>query len=151
MIVLAFLQNQWFRNPQRVQEKIALYGEEYRCKFVAYALFAGCLTGRRLRQGLGQDWCDAIIWEEASPVITDRASGCPPPDREHIRAAIKAHRPHVVLCLSKPAQPVVCAECESACIRLLTASHPAARHNGVMGELRNLRARLDEMTGLLIA
>lgn len=143
MTILAFLQNQWFHDPGKVRRMIARDTTgKLRPRLITYALFAGCLTGRRLRQTLG-DWCGEIIWEESSPVITDRASGCPPPDREHIRAAIKTHRPHIVICLSKPAQLEVREACNNAGCKFWICSHPAARHPSVMQELYRLRNALD--------
>src|SRR5690348_11271099 len=104
MKVLAFLQNMWVRNPDRVRRMIESDETgEFRSRLIEYALFAGCLTGRRLKAALGQAWCDRIIWEESSPVVTGKASDCPLPDAEHIRKTIAKHGPHAIVCLSSPA------------------------------------------------
>ena len=54
MKVLAFLQNMWVIDPKRIEASITRHGEAYRRRLIAYALFAGCLTGRRLRMAFGR-------------------------------------------------------------------------------------------------
>ena len=71
---LAFLQNMWVRDPERVKRDIARYGEECRLTYIEYCLFAGCLTGRRLRQAFGEDLLDRIVWEESTREIAGNAS-----------------------------------------------------------------------------
>lgn len=40
MKIVAFLQNMWVKDPERVKQSIARYGEDYRLRFMRYALFA---------------------------------------------------------------------------------------------------------------
>lgn len=59
-------------------------------------LFAGSLTGRRLKAALG-DLCEAIIWEEASATTSNQSSACPPADPRHIIKVVKYHKPDIVI------------------------------------------------------
>lgn len=124
MKALAFLQNMWVRDPDRVRALIEKYGERYRDRLIHFALFNGCLTGRRLKAAFGARLCSEIIWEEASPEIACEASGCPPADPAHIRAALERHSPDVVLCFGKIATDAVRPLWKGA---LIIAPHPAAR------------------------
>lgn len=68
MIVLAFLQNQWFHRPERMEE--LLQGRHYkgdRELFIRTFLFFRCTTGKRLQRAFGEDWCGKIVWDEVSP------------------------------------------------------------------------------------
>lgn len=56
---LAFLQNMWVKNPDRVKAMVQREGEEFRRRFMEYALFRGCLTGRRIKAAFGE-LCDEI-------------------------------------------------------------------------------------------
>lgn len=163
MKVVAFLQNMWVRNPEKVKASLARCLErngvaeaaKYRRRMVAYALFAGCLTGRRLRAALGQEWCDRIIWEEASPEILGDSRTAPPPDRAHVRSVFMEHRPTVVICFSKPAWPVIQAEGQGFMhgkgqgpierVQLMLSPHPACRAKDVMFKLGEVRTKLEGM------
>lgn len=131
MKIVAFLQNQWFKDPERVRALIARhtrdseYGSTYRQKFLTRALFSGCLTGRRLQASFG-DLCDKIFWEEASPEIGCESSSNFPPDEAHIRQMIETERPELILCFSRAAFPVIdrIVQGEIWCIQ---SRHPAAR------------------------
>jgi hypothetical protein len=79
MKIVAFLQNMWVRNPESAR-RILKRAPQVRERLIAYSLFAGCLTGRRLKAALGEELCQSIVWEEASPVIADNAKDYHPPD-----------------------------------------------------------------------
>lgn len=85
MVILAILQNQWFRNPAKARE-IYERNPELRNKLIAGFLFSGCLTGRRLQSAFG-DLCDSIIWEESSPEIGGFSVSKFTHDPEHIKSA----------------------------------------------------------------
>jgi len=128
MKVLAILQNQWFKNPAKVRE-IYERNPELRNRLIARFLFAGCLTGRRLRAAFG-DLCDSIIWEEASPEIGGFSASRFIPDPEHIKAAIEKHEPEIVICLGKVAGDAVRSVCCKTNVRhpaVMFGPHPAAR------------------------
>lgn len=144
MTVLAILQNMWFRDPGRVRLLLER-NPAARDRVIRYALFAGCLTGRRLKQVFGQDWCDEIHWEEASPQIGAHASSVFPADPFHIRAAIDRLAPSVVLAFGKVAE----GGCRSALANLrpglIIGPHPAARGPDTMLGLMKMRTELDRM------
>ncbi len=53
MKIIAFLQNMWVRDPEKVRRSLEREEDleiraEHRLRYIEYALFAGCLTGRRL-------------------------------------------------------------------------------------------------------
>jgi hypothetical protein len=128
---LAFLQNMWVRDPVRVRADIARHGEEYRRRILKYALFAGCLTGRRIRNTFG-DLIDQIEWEESTREICGDAKHVPPPDIEHIKATLSLHKPDVVITFGKVAGDAVASIYRG---RLIRAPHPAARHETILLDL----------------
>jgi hypothetical protein len=142
MTVLAFLQNQWVRDPERVRALIERYGESYRRRLIPYALFAGCLTGRRLQAAFGPVLCSRITWEEASPVVTGSPRECPPADPAHIRAALERHQPGIVLAFGKIAAEGVRPLWTG---NLIVAPHPAARDPFTPDRLRQAAEALQIM------
>lgn len=145
MKILGVLQNQWVRDPERTRALIAEKGPEYRRRLLHYALFAGCLTGRRLKAWLGDELCGQIEWEEASPEITGHSSGNPKPDPEHVRAAIERVRPDVVLAFGVNAANAVMGAMQSMHrnpagermeFRLICVGHPAARNEMLREQAR---------------
>jgi hypothetical protein len=136
--VVAFLQNMWIKNPDKFQRQLDRcesdeHREKLRSRAIAYALFAGCITGRRLRSALG-DWCDRIVWEEASPIIADNPRDYHPPDERHIKGVLIKHMPEVVLCFTRRGEDVIRRLCSC---HVISAPHPAARHATVMNDLES--------------
>ena len=140
MIIVAFLQNMWVRNPAKVQR---MFDSDptgrLRLKLIKYALFAGCVTGRRLRKGLGDTMCDQIIWEEANPIVDDNPKRYHPPDRDHIRKVLALHKPELVLCFTKAGESVIRELCSCKVIGL---PHPAARGRQAIDALATLGVQL---------
>src|SRR5688572_11378836 len=101
MSVVAIMQNQWFHNPERVR-RLMETRPEARERLIAYALFAGCKSGRVLRSVFG-DLCDDFVWEEASREIGDRASSVFTADLAHLRAVVEKHQPRIVLAFGRVA------------------------------------------------
>lgn len=150
MTIIAFLQNQWFRDPERarciyLRSQVETVGEwRDRCaRMNARYLFGGCLTGRRLRDAFGDDLCDRITWENVSPRIGGKAFECFGVDQAHVDACMDHFKPDVVLRFGKVAQGANA--CNAAFI--IDAPHPAARHAGVMDELRASAEALQELIG----
>lgn len=144
MVILAFMQNMWVRDPIRVKRCIEQFGEGYRRRLIHYALFAGCLSGRRLQSAFGKEVCDQIKWEEASREITGYANAAPPADPAHIAAVLSQFNPDVVLCFGRIAGDAVPALYTG---RMILAPHPAARGPDTLIKLRgavtDLRAIID--------
>ena len=148
--VLAILQNQWFKNPERVREIYASHnGDRIRdSKFRAAALFMGCLTGRRIAQAFGDEWRHRIAYEEASPVITQYASASPCFDALHIRHAMNFWKPKVVIAFGKTAlnglRVATKLPLDGWSFKTIIAPHPAARHPGVALELSAAAQELND-------
>jgi hypothetical protein len=109
-----------------------------------YALFAGCLTGRRLKTAFGPI-CENIIWEEASPVVADNPRDYHPPDIDHVRSVLVEHKPDVVLCFTRRGEEVLRVWCHMFGLpeyRFLTAPHPAARGSDTVPELNRMATDL---------
>jgi len=145
--ILAIMQNQWFRDPMNaanIMERAEKAGR--RNQLIARFLFAGCQSGKRLRAALGAELCDQIIWEEASRNIGGVPSSSFPADVEHIRRAIRTHRPKIVLTLGVVAKVGLDKALPSVIglnIVPIYGPHPAARHATVMQELRVARLSIE--------
>jgi len=137
--VMAFLQNMWVRDPAKVKASIALYGEEHRRRLIAYALFAGCLTGRRLQAAFGAETCRRIIWEEASREVAGNARDFCEPDPDHIRRVLSEHKPAIVLTFGSAAGDAVAPLWRGPLIRCI---HPAARQANTVDRLIEAGAKL---------
>lgn len=140
MKILALLQNQWFRDPERVRSLLARRDEAFRRRFIARALFAGCLTGQRLKAAFGEELCSAIIWEEVSREITGSPSAKVHVDLAHVQAVLEAERPHLVLAFGQFAHAAI-----SKCVKwapAILAPHPAARNGGTPAELARAAEKL---------
>jgi hypothetical protein len=60
-MIVAFLQNQWFKDPDRVRQMLTRaesddIREKLRDRMIHYALFAGCLTGRDGARPVSREW-----------------------------------------------------------------------------------------------
>lgn len=139
MSILAFLQNQWFRDPEAARDVFARHLDR-RNDLIRLYLFMGCLTGRRLRTAFG-DLCEDIVWEECSPEIGGKSSAAFPADLEHMRAAIMKHCPIYILAFGKTAIEAT-RQVAPSCAKVLCAPHPAARGASVPWELRMVAEQL---------
>lgn len=135
MRVLAFLQNQWFKNPEKVR-RIYERHPEMRNDLIRRYLFMGCLTGRRLETAFGEKVCEQIIWEESSAEIGGYAASRFPADPKHIANAIIKHSPEIVFAFGRiasdgvlAAMPQIEGHPTPIRFRLLTGPHPASRQD----------------------
>lgn len=155
MKIVAFLQNQWFNDPdgaRRLFEKPrdGMAPEALRERLIASFLFMGCLTGRRLRTAFGEGWTEQIIWEEVSREIGGKSSSAFPADLHHICDVLDRHRPTHVLAFGRIASDALKQHFSGFVFQnysfdLITGPHPAARHATVMSELRSMREQLDAL------
>lgn len=146
MKVLAFLQNQWFPAGQveGVKRVFAAYPGR-RNELIARFLFFRCRTGQVLRQVFSDGWCDRIIWENASPQIADRPSGCFGYDVDHIRSAIDKHMPDIVLAFGRVASNGVL-QVEAMGynrLKVINGPHPAVRGRAIGTQLEHMRLELE--------
>lgn len=109
MKVVAFLQNQWFKDPERAKmileryEKDERHGGNGREMFLRDMLFLGCLTGKNLQKAFTWDVCADIIWEESSKNMGGNSASKFKADPEHMKAVIEKHHPDVIMVFGKVA------------------------------------------------
>lgn len=134
--ILAFLQNMWFKNPEKARAIFERYPEKRNALIKTY-LFMGCTSGQNLEAALGEEMCQRIVWEEASPEIGGHSASRYRPDPLHISRAISRHDPDIVLAFGKDAGEGVRAAVKLIHNRpgteprfvVLYGPHPAARNN----------------------
>jgi hypothetical protein len=154
MKVVAFLQNMWFKDPARMERQLATTFKGDREKFIRTWLFWSCLTGKRLRQAFGEELCDEIVWEEASPKMGGHSSSAFPADPIHIGGVIRRHNPDVVMAFGKIAVSGVVSLVQNLGAlepgwTLIAGPHPAARGNEVLGQLATMANQLRSMTAVM--
>jgi hypothetical protein len=137
--IVAFLQNMWVRDPDRVRSDIAKYGEQHRLRLIQYCLFAGCLTGRRLKTAFGDELLEQIIWEESTREIAGNSRHVFPPDFVHIQAVLAEIKPRVVIAFGRIAGDAVKKVWNGP---LVCCSHPAARQADTVGRLHTASVEL---------
>ena len=147
--ILAFLECQWFRNPDAVRAIYAKHASDFdrRAKLNARFLFRESLTGKRLHQAFGE-LCREIIWEEVSREIGGKSSAAFPADTEHMCAVLNHHRPCAVLVFGKIAHEGMSRiDCDGADrpYRIICGPHPAARYPSVLADLSSMKLRLEAL------
>lgn len=153
MTVVGFLQNMWFKDPERAKRLLGIYCAKKedggREQFIRDMLFLGCLTGRRLQQAFGERRCGEIVWEEVSPELGGHSGSVFPADLVHIRSVLAKHQPTVVIAFGRVAQDALHGMVEIG--QLFRAPHPAARHATVMQELHDVAGELELLQNKEIA
>lgn len=140
MKIVAFLQNQWFKDPEKARQVFAR-NPDLRDKLIARYLFAGCLTGKRLQSVFGEELCDAIVWEEASGEVGGHSRSLFAADRQHMMDVIQKHKPTVILAFGKIASDGL-RSLPQIDAGIIYGPHPAAR-NGAIEGLRKMRSELE--------
>lgn len=145
------MQNMWVRDPERVKAMIERDGERLRLALIERFLFAGCLTGRRLKAAFGADVCGEIVWEESTREIAGDPKTIFPPDHMHMVDCIKTYKPNVILTfgvIARDALHYVESNHGSlfAEVVAIASPHPAARQPDTIAKLKraaeDLRAAL---------
>jgi hypothetical protein len=122
-VIVAFLQNQWFKEPDKIRAMYARNPEKREALNKRF-LFYKSLTGKRLKLAFGEELCNSIIWEECSREIGGKSSASFPADLDHMRAVIEKHQPSLMLAfggIAREAVPKVWTG------QWVGYSHPAAR------------------------
>jgi hypothetical protein len=145
MKVLAVLQNMWVNDPEKVRASLARTPQARR-RMICYSLFAGCRTGRVLKQVFGEDCSRRFVWEESTTEIAGNPRDTFPPDIDHLRRVLDEVKPDVVLAFGRIASaalsPMVPVE------KLIIGPHPCARQGDTMNRLRTMAARLDALSDI---
>ena len=141
MKIVAFLQNQWWHDPEGVKKRIAEHAdpEVFRLRLISYGLSI-CTTGKRLEKyllpALTPETFKAIHWENSSREIGGKSKSSFPADIEHMQKVINEQDPDVILCFG-----VIARQGLDQC-RLLSdtdvlhAVHPASR--GSLDSLKHM-------------
>lgn len=139
---VAFLQNMWLRNPEVAKSAIARLGDGHRLRLIQFALFRGCLTGRRIKAAFG-DLVDSILWEETTREIADNPKTIFLADTAHIKAVLAARSAETpVITFGKIAWDAVSALWPG---RIVRCPHPAARQPDTIARLAHAAKELREM------
>jgi len=154
MKIVAFLQNLWVKQPERVGKLFADHPEkrEYILKSL---LFRGGRTGRILQNCLG-DFVDKIIWEETTREIAGDPKMIFPADLAHIRRVIEKHETEVILTFGRIAAKAVRlvyegmrAEDPNWRREIIWLPHPCARPaEDAFGAIREARIKLERLENL---
>lgn len=141
MKIVAFLQNQWFKHPERHVAFVQRY-PKLREQMIYRFLFAGCKTGQML--GLVfQERCKEIVWEETSRQIGGHAASLFPPDFTHIVNVCRKHNPDIILAFGKQATDAL--QKRNGLEYLICGPHPANRRNSTLEKLKDMRLRLEAL------
>jgi len=143
--ILAVMQNQWFKNPDRMRTILdhGLKRGLKRHDFIMRTLFMGCKTGRVLKSVFGETLCRSIIWEEASPNIGGHASSAFPADVNNLQTILEEINPDLVLAFGRIASDTLIPLVPES--MLLIGPHPAARGNDTVARLEAMLVHLNSM------
>lgn len=144
--VVAFLQNQWFKNPESARKMFARQ-PDLREVLIRKTLFMGSVTGRNLARFFSQATCDKIIWEETSKNIAGFSAGCFPADFDHIHSVLNKWSPKVVLAFGRVASDALeyIMLSERPPWRIVVGPHPASRGSDLFVELRLMNDKLHSL------
>ncbi len=147
MTIVAIMQNMWFHNPPLMEKILARRYNGDREEFIADYLFFRCKTGKVLTKVLGEELCNRIVWEEASPKIGGKSDSKFPADSAHIRGVLNRNKPAIVLGFGGIAHTGLVAVVPVA--HVIVGPHPAARQGDVyarIGMMVKLLARITPET-----
>lgn len=158
MKIVAFLQCLWVKQPERVAAMLDDHEKRYpkmgRERMLERLLFIGGRTGQVLTDGLGDEWCSAIVWEESTRKIAGHSSGSFPPDLVHMRAVLDKHQPDVVITFGKVAYNGIDRLFKKQLERYgafpiwIEAPHPVARGVQIVMQLAKLKGELNSIKRL---
>ncbi len=150
MTILCFLQNMWVREPKKVRAWLDKNPDLWNGA-VAGFLFAGCVTGRRIRTCFGDELIRKMTFEECTKEIAGDSRTVCESDPEHIRAALENHQPKIVVTFGKIAADAldnVCYETKTGrpgVIPIIHCPHPAARQADTVEKLKNAAADIKRL------
>ena len=149
MKIVAFLQNQWWKDPEGVKRVIEESDdpEKRRRRFIRYGLSI-CATGKRLEKCLlpeiGCETFKEIYWENSSREIGGKSSSKFPADPKHMQAVYDSESPDVILCFGKVAKDGLDKISVHVHCKLLYAVHPASR-----GSLETMEQMAQDLKNLI--
>ncbi len=149
MKVVAFLQNQWWFDPEGVKRTIAESSQPEKCRrrLIRYGLSI-CTTGKRLEKYLlpeiGPEIFKDIHWENSSREIGGKSSSAFPADPVHMQAVYDSESPDVVLCFGRVAKDGLYKISVHVYCKILYAVHPASR-----GSLETVKQMAQDLKSLI--
>lgn len=139
VFAIGFLQNLWVKDPARIAQLLSRQpGLEYRARVLRQLLFAGSLTGRRLKKTFGEQ-LEYIQFEECTLEIAGDSRTICAPNPQHIATVLNYYEPTVVIVFGKVAQDTI------ACVWngvLIKSPHPASRQPDIMLKLQGVSIQL---------
>lgn len=156
MVVLAFLQNMWVKDPEKVQQSLDRHLDNpmFWNRMTKGLLFSGCKTGRVLIQTFGTDLIENIIFDECTKEICNNPKTIPTPDLIHIETTLLRLKPDIIITFGKIAFNTInnfTPELQARTIlnyRIIEAPHPAARQPITINKLREVAEKLKAIMAL---
>jgi hypothetical protein len=120
--ILVFLQNAWFypSTVAKIKKRPDLYDREAIWNYA----FRKSRSGTRLKDNLGEELFDQLIWDNASPELGTFSASSFPADHDHIRRVLDTHKPDIVVAMGKTADLALNELWKG---KLICTPHPAAR------------------------
>lgn len=146
MKILVFMQNMWVKEPEKVKQAIERSKDpEAWNNWVKTLLFAGCITGKRIKQVFG-DLVEDMIFDESTKEILNNPRDVPKADLEHMRNTILRIHPDTIITFgnhaSKALEKIITSPYPFYHIRIpkhiFNAPHPAARQPETMARLKRI-------------
>jgi hypothetical protein len=100
MKILAFLQNMWVNEPEKVKELVKTTDWN---RLVYWFLFRGCKTGQVIKQVFGE-LANKIIYDETTREIAGDPKTTFKPDLKHMHLSILKHKPDIIITFGKIAE-----------------------------------------------
>lgn len=148
MVILAFLQNMWVKNPESSKKTLKRNPKIWNRMVKSY-LFTGCVTGSRIKKAFGEDLAFEIIYDECTKELADNPKTICKPDPKHILDTITAIQPDIIIMFGQIAQNAVGKViAETHCITKHTelhsfkAPHPAARQPDTLSKLMDIAEKV---------
>jgi hypothetical protein len=145
MKIVAFMQNMWLKDPESFRRSYerqhalsVAAAENYRSRIIRYALFAGCISGRRLKVAFGDELCDRIIWDETTREVADNPRTILPVDLNHISDRIQDTHAEVIItfgAIARDAVDQIKLPFHRGAGTIINCVHPAARGPDTMLKL----------------
>ena len=139
IIILAFLQNLWVKDPRYTYDFFKKYPNS-RNNIIKSLLFMGCLTGRRIKKAFGWELADRIIYDECTKEIANNPKTICNPDLEHIKETLNKFKPDRVITFGAIAYKAVSKVFPKD--KIFKSPHPAARQKNTMDKLKSIAKEL---------
>lgn len=124
--IVAFLQNPWF--PAGTAERHILHYRDD--QDFHQRLLLDTMTGKRLEKSWGEEWFEAIHWDNANWRTAWMPDGRQKYDIQWMESVLEARKPRLILCYGREAEQGMDAlerERQAHWARVMACHHPNAR------------------------